>query len=471
MNETPLEIWHKIFEDVPQICFPTIFTVNRAFSRIIRPYLFATFTFRPVTPRGANEVFIEEQNARFDFWTSPDIAALVHSCKITTFPLIRIGAEPAGTPNEMARLFFCRAKRFSALRHLIIHQVDISEHYNEVCTAFASLQSFDLWHHATGYDLERPVTASRQTPFDKPALRLQKIRLALTGNEICSWTPLFHSLHLRELYLDCPIHAWCAEATTVPEFPRVVQLSINILRNQQNMEDFAFFLPKFQALQSLSFLSAHRITDIGSDALAHLQRGCCLLQQTLEEVNLPLVFLPTFMPVPDSTFQCLMRINVAGRVDGPSLSSVIQVGGQVAPNIISFTITLSQSRPEVLRQLFSSFPHLQELKIDQPRNVIDLTQNHQGGQPDILDVLAGTEVSPIHLPQHLRTLVISWADANWFESRRPRNPQALRRVLLAILARLPSLTSLSPMDLFDQEALEIVSSPWGMTPDVFWDSR
>ncbi|KAJ6546698.1 hypothetical protein DFH09DRAFT_854048, partial [Mycena vulgaris] len=81
------ELCLEVFNQLLHYTLKDISLTYRTFSRLTRPLLFIHFDFRPYAVAGdvlllPSATHITESLERLNFWFSPDIASLVHSCNI-----------------------------------------------------------------------------------------------------------------------------------------------------------------------------------------------------------------------------------------------------------------------------------------------------------------------------------------------------------------------------------------------------
>ncbi|KAJ7177218.1 hypothetical protein C8R43DRAFT_872342, partial [Mycena crocata] len=79
----PPELWLKVFAYIPVYLLPSITLTCRSFRSLAQPLLFTIVSTHPKESRGAQDAkYRKRVRERLEFLFSPQISAIVRTCKI-----------------------------------------------------------------------------------------------------------------------------------------------------------------------------------------------------------------------------------------------------------------------------------------------------------------------------------------------------------------------------------------------------
>ncbi|KAF7340957.1 hypothetical protein MSAN_02081000 [Mycena sanguinolenta] len=153
-SQVPEEIWAQTFLYLPRAALLQVNLAQRMFHRIAHPLVFHDFDFHPYLtiagylitqcpPSGLMipyEEHIPSLLARLQFWSSPDIAPLVRTCRVSDWSNEGVGImipsncgvhgwsfQRTEDPYILLTAFFDALPRFTSLRHLTLNKVHFTQ--------------------------------------------------------------------------------------------------------------------------------------------------------------------------------------------------------------------------------------------------------------------------------------------------------------------------------------------------------
>ncbi|KAJ7289494.1 hypothetical protein C8J57DRAFT_1277848 [Mycena rebaudengoi] len=408
IHQVAPELWYEVFGSLSPNDLRHVNLTTSTFHHISRPLLFRHFDFHPYTSLDlAGVPPVERALERLRFWSSPEIAPLVHSCDITPFRL-----SSAETPYILLSEFFDRLALFTNLNSLVSKWVHFTP------TGFTGLCSLPNLAHVT-IELGPVQDSGNSEPIDVGSLELDvsTFTLSRTAKSVTAQNSLDHWLSaLRPETLRHLAVAWNPQmflSDDLPIYPRVETLRIEASDHGAQPESFSF-LAKFPELRILSVEgpdSTHDPEPLSTELVPHLTdyTGCYHVLRSL-------------LPTPT-----LRRLRLSSCCSRELLTELRLY--PTPSSITSLQLNLQSFDKEFFDTVCGAFPHLTELRVDVEFSCHDGTE-----AIDFFKDLARSS----SLPPNLEKLAIKWALEDEYYDDIP----TLRELKDVLLSRHASLSKM-----------------------------
>ncbi|KAJ6542914.1 hypothetical protein B0H19DRAFT_1172412 [Mycena capillaripes] len=399
-TQLPDEIWAEILAHLPRSSFPHTNLTSWRFHRITRPLLFRDLGFHPymgiagyfitscppsgLALPGPEQIHLVMERLRF--WSSPDIAPLVRSCRIAPWPNSGVHNWPFSRvqdPYVLLTRLFDTFPRFTNLRVLLLHQVHFTE---------SRLQKLGLLPNLTVLEVDMCSVVDGEVinPLALTPLAVSDFRFMLTRSEraIDHWLPLLRldTLHHLDLHENARLFD---QIQTGPAFPCVK--SLKIAGNTSLI--WSHIVAKFPALEVL-------VVEVTWRSWTESHAPVANVLPSLREYTGPDGLLYFLLPLPT-----LRRVTIPLWDNGyPEI--LARFAAIVAPNnITALYAGLSEYDPQYLEGFSALFPNLTEFRV---KITIHLSYWTSGSVFDVESLFESlAQKSP--LPIHIRKFAFQWA--------------------------------------------------------------
>ncbi|KAK6981577.1 hypothetical protein R3P38DRAFT_3113735 [Favolaschia claudopus] len=265
-DQVPDELWLEILQLVPRKSLQNVALTHRTLRRTSRGFLFDSLVFAPFSlghwpdksntrwdydysPKCLSDRAHERELERLEFWSSPEIAPFVRSCKAIPIETKMLTGDRS--PTSLVEVFFNKLPCFTSLQHLDVYAVHFTHIGLQNLCHLPALRHLELTvcHVADSVDLE--ASQLRLETVDCFALRHLRPTDALPP-----WINLLHPERLVEMHLTfCP--AYIAHiAHSLPYFPAVKRFSILLPPDEatsapRQTSNIYPLLPKFPNIEKL----------------------------------------------------------------------------------------------------------------------------------------------------------------------------------------------------------------------------
>ncbi|KAJ6457364.1 hypothetical protein C8R45DRAFT_1221933 [Mycena sanguinolenta] len=448
VSQVPEEIWAHTFLHLPRAALPQVNLTQKKFHRIAHPLLFRDLEFHPYLclagylitdcpPSGLMipyEEHIPSLLDRLRFWSSPDIAALVRTCRVSDWSNDGVCIM---TPSNcgvhgwsfrrvedsyiLLRAFFDVLPRFTALRHLALTRVHFTQSGLKQLGLLRSLIKLevDLCGLADG----AVIDTGELTPLHITHFTFQHHNIAERCVE--HWVPLLNPLMLThvDLAYNEGVLAQIVQATAT--FPCVKSLKITM---RLSLPSWTRILAKFPATEVLD------INPFEYGTVSEPYTPLRELLPALREYTGPEELLQFLVPIPT-----LRRVSVS-TWSPQSLDDIVQFAKLTgtATSVSSLQVKVSDmptNEFEVVCVMCSVFPSVQELYLEISKS--PWYNDSVVFKPD--EFLKELE-QQLPLPAHLQKLALHWQHSD----RAPEadvdfGPPDLNSVKDALVAEYPKL--------------------------------
>ncbi|KAJ7752564.1 hypothetical protein B0H16DRAFT_786868 [Mycena metata] len=426
-RDMPEELWLLVFKNVPPEALQAISLTHRAFCWITRPLIFVHLKFHPYCIHSANGTLLLPQKEhidmaleRLDFWSSDRIAPSVRSCTITSWRYTGQSLPStwttSQTPHVLLNHFLARIARLAGVKEIHVHDVYFTQMAITKLCRLPALTSFHVIQFVNGPSLE--VTSD--------VLSISRLTVKSTlesAGGLTRWMLLLRPDSLLELDIHCNLRVFCVDLPSIPPFPRVHKLSIDL--NFAAMSSNVAIFVKFPGVHTLTINGHGRLSESPQDLE---------ILPALTEYRGSVVPLATFLHTPKLTN---LTIDYCSPDDFVTrLQSVHRT-----LNITSLEIEFDRCDHEKLRTLCDLLPHLTELRL---AIAVEIDKGENEEDTSLQTSFFQALLEAPGLTQTLEQLSICWVFKFYSYELPPDGgePPNFSEIRAVLVARCPALKSL-----------------------------
>ncbi|KAJ7181430.1 hypothetical protein C8R43DRAFT_1229320 [Mycena crocata] len=388
-DNIPDEIWEEIFCQLPRDVLMEVGLVNWRFHRLCRPLVFREFQLeRPILPdaESSTQQWEDLFLLRLQFWTSAEIAPLVHTCRLEGWD-----CHPKRRPPLTA--FFVALPCFVNVRRVVLSFSKYNQIFVQNTRLLPKLARLDI-RFASAFEGEE-IDSDGLPPQDVSEFSLLcSVPRIVTASQ--DWVPFLRRDKLLVMELDGGEQIY-TEILAGASFPCTKRLTISLdeLKPSLNLQ----ILSKFPAVEALEVW-------LGYPDPTFTLRGpvgaMADIMPLLTELNAPEELLPWFLPIPTLHRLILPWQKAAERVLTLQPFKPLE-------SITDLSFTVSDLDYEILRNICAVFPNLTALRVT-VINIITLWDDEVYDGPYLWEVVSFFTALTTHspFPRNLRKLAFRW---------------------------------------------------------------